>query len=438
MSESKGINRRRFLKNSILGVAGTGAVLSGGLPISAAEPPGAPLKIKSFRTLGRTGFKTSDIASGGPSNLAVLNAMLDAGVNYIDTAESYAKGKSEIITGQGIKNRDRKSLFVTSKLHLEKNDSKEAILKRARGCLERLDTPYLDCMMLHGPTNVKMVTLESFHAAMKQLKTEGKLRFVGISSHGSRNPVSPPDVMEKVLAAGIKDGRFDVVLLVYNFIQKGMGERLLALCKEKNIGATLMKTNPVGKYMDLKEKVEARKKSGEEIPPRMLSRFESMKSTAEKGDAFVKKYGLTDSNQMRAASTRYVLTNKNAANVLCRCGSFADFEQFLALSGSTISDMEVKKLAAFSRGPGRFYCRHACGKCESVCPQNVPVNQIMRYNHYFEAQGLEKYAMEKYAVLEKAADLCSTCNGECEAACPYGVPVSGLLPLAHDRLCFPG
>lgn len=59
----------------------------------------------------------------------------------------------------------------------------------------------------------------------------------------------------------------------------------------------------------------------------------------------------------------------------------------------------------------------------------------MRYNHYFEAHGAEKFAMEKYARLETAkADLCGHCEGWCERSCPHGVPIQGLLNLAHTRL----
>ncbi|MBE0712910.1 MAG: aldo/keto reductase, partial [Candidatus Aminicenantes bacterium] len=55
--------------------------------------------------------------------------------------------------------------------------------------------------------------------------------------------------------------------------------------------------------------------------------------------------------------------------------------------------------------------------------------------HYFEAQGSEKFAMEKYAALETPkAGACRTCAGFCEKACPYGVPVRTLLTMAHGHL----
>ena len=81
-------------------------------------------------------------------------------------------------------------------------------------------------------------------------------------------------------------------------------------------------------------------------------------------------------------------------------------------------------LAAYKEECGELYCRHACGICESSCPHHVPVNTIMRYNHYFEAQGSEKFAMEKYAQLETSkADHCRNCAGWCQTSCPYGVPI---------------
>lgn len=435
--DREGVSRRDFLKHSAAGVVGAGIAGSTGLLRAQESAASGPLKIKDYRMLGRTGFKASDIGSGGLAEVPIINALLDAGVNYLDTAESYSKGKSEIAMGQAIKGRDRKKLFINSKLHLKKDESKESILKRARKCLERLDTEYLDCMMMHNAPTVAAFKSEAFHEAMAQLKRESKLRFVGISNHGPRSPGSDAEAMDKVLVAAAMDGRFDVMLLVHNFIQKEQGEKILAACKEKNVGATLMKTNPVGRYMDMKEQIAADEKAGKEISPRRKAYMERMKEAAVKGEGFVKKYGLENSKEVRAASTKFVLGHPTVATVLARCNSFEDMEHFLGISGATLSDMEAKKLAAFTRGPGKLYCRHACGLCESVCPHGVPVNTVMRYNHYFEAQGLEKHAMEKYAALSTAnASVCQDCGGHCETACPFGVPVQALLDFAHQRLSF--
>ena len=437
MKKSKKINRREFIRNSALVVAGA-EIAGSGSRLMAGEDPAAPTpKVKAYRKLGKTGFKSSDIALGGVANVEVIKAMLNAGVNYIDTAESYSRGKSEISMGQAIKGRDRKSLFITTKLHIKENETKEKILERARKCLERLDTEYIDCLMTHGPPTLEMVKYKPFHDVCDQLKKEGKLRFVGISHHGPRFGAKQ-DSMDEVLLAAAEDGRFSVMLLVYNFIQREKGEKVIEACKKKGIGVTLMKTNPVGRYLSMKERIasmEKQESQNQERMKRMKEYFKSLKETADKGDWFIKKYNLSDPAEIRVASTRFGLSTPGVTNVLARTRSFDDIGQFLQASGTTLSDMEAKKLAAYSKGPGKFYCRHACGQCESSCPHGVQVNTVMRYNHYFEAQGLEKYAMEKYLALDSSgADVCETCQGICQKNCPFGIPIKGLLTIAHQNL----
>ena len=89
MSEKRKIGRRKFLKASSMGLVGAG--IMGNHPALSApeEKKSEPLKIKEYRVLGRTGFKVSDISSGFVNNAAVLKALFDAGINYIDSAEDY-------------------------------------------------------------------------------------------------------------------------------------------------------------------------------------------------------------------------------------------------------------------------------------------------------------------------------------------------------------
>jgi predicted aldo/keto reductase-like oxidoreductase len=428
------MNRRSFLRNSAVGIVGAG-VLSGTPLLKAEGEPGEEVKIKAFRTLGRTGFKVSDIASGGNPNPAVLRAVLEAGVNYIDTAESYGGGESERSIGKVIKDFDRKSLFITSKLSFRKGSSKENILDRTRKCLERLQTDYLDCMMIHSCQTIDDVKNEGFHAAMKQLKSEGKVRFVGISNHGATYGKAL-ETMENVLMAAVADGRFDVMLLVYSFVQREMGERILKACAEKKIGATLMKTKPVDKYAYYKERFETQaKEKGEEMSQRTKDMLAVFKKRADMALEFMEKKKIKDPREIRDAAVRFVLKNPLVNTVCINFRSFDDIDPYIKLSGSSMTAADKKKLALYLEGCGSFYCRHACGICESKCPHRVPVNTIMRYNHYFASQGLEKYAMEKYAALPTAkADLCGTCTGMCESACPYNVHIHGMLTHAHSNL----
>ena len=432
MSEKRKIGRRKFLKASSMGLVGAG--IMGNHPALSApeEKKSEPLKIKEYRVLGRTGFKVSDISSGFVNNAAVLKALFDAGINYIDSAEDY---KNQPVIGEVLKNINRKSVFITSKLEIKKDLTKEGFLKRARKCLEELQTDYIDCMMVHGPENVKTIKTPGFHAAMKQLKAEGRLRFVGISHHGSNWFRAPEETMEKVLMTAASDGRFDVFLLAYNFLQMDMGKRVLDMCKEKNIGTTLMKVNPVGVYLGLKEYVEKQKKQGKKIPDLYRQGLERFKEKAKKAEAFTKKYELQNPDEIRNAAIRFALSNPNVNTVCLAMRNFELLNTYIKLSGTRLSGTDNKKLSAYRIGCGELYCRHACGICEKVCPNKVPVNTIMRYNHYFEAQGKEKYALLQYARLnETKADMCINCPGFCEKACPYNVPIHGMLGMAHHRL----
>ena len=430
------LNRRRFISGSGLGLLGM--ALSAQNPVAAEPQPAlaAAAKIKEFRTLGRTGFNASDISSGGPMDAAVLRALLNAGVNYIDTAESYGRGLSERVTGTVAREFDRKKLFITTKLVIKKETTKEEVIRRFRQCLERLQMETVDCLMIHSAANVDIVKSAAFHDAAKQLKAEGSLRFVGISNHGSQWSASPElEPMDKVLLAAAADGRFDVMLLVYNFLQREMGEKILKACRENNVGTTLMKTNPVGGYLEMKERVDMLLKDGKPVPENLAKVFASLKEKADAAATFIKEHNLQNPLEIKNAAIRFVLSNQDVHSVCCSCENFGDVESFLALSGTRLDRADKSKLTLYREGCSALYCRHACGACESACPSRVPVNTIMRYNHYFEAQGRQKHAMQKYAQLPTAkADQCSTCAGHCEKSCPYHVPVQGLLTLAHQQL----
>jgi predicted aldo/keto reductase-like oxidoreductase len=441
MNKRQSINRRGFLKVSAFGVLGAGAVGKGFLHVDEKKITPEFPKIKEYRTLGRTGFKASDIGIGTSRvyPTPVMKALLDAGVNYIDTSEGYGRGAAETSIGEAIKGRNRKSLFITTKLHLRGEETKESILSRFRQCLRRLQTKYIDCLMMHGPQSVKALKQESFHQAVKQLKNEGKLKFIGVPNHGPRSRrQSEAESMGEVLMGAAADGRFDVILVVYNFLKKEEGEKVLDACKAKNIGATIMKSNPVGRYYSMKEGMELLKKEGMEISPRRKAYFKRVKETAEKAEFFTKKHNLQNPGEIRETAIRFVLSNPDVHVLNLAFNSFEDVENLLKLSGSRLDTKGKQTLAAFTEGCSDFYCRHACGICESSCPHHVPINTIMRYNHYFEAHGSEKYAMEKYARLSQEslqnAAPCQTCKGQCEQACPYRVPIQGLLVMAHQQL----
>lgn len=432
----KKITRRGFVRGStaLLGSLGLGdARRLFGQPTGQASPG---LKIKEYRTLGRTGFRCSDIGFGssGVTDPALIGAILDAGVNYIDTAESYLRGQVERAIGKAIQGRDRKKVFITTKMGVRDDATKQDVIERTNRCLERLQLDHVDCLQMHMPSTVAALENEAYHGAIQELKAEGKVRFSGLSNHGSQWG-DVPETMEDVHLAAAEDGRFDVALLVYNFIQRDMGENILKAYKKKGVGATLMKTNPVLNYLEMKEQADKSEAEGKDINPRMRALVDRLKSRADRAEAFKSRYNLTHFNQIRDAAIKFVLDNPDVNTACPTILSYSDLEAYVSLSGSRFDLEDRNTLAAYKATFGDLYCRHACGQCEPHCPHEVPVNTIMRYNHYFVAQGKEKAAMFEYAALPtNKADLCSGCEGPCQQACPFGVPVQGLLMLAHRML----
>jgi predicted aldo/keto reductase-like oxidoreductase len=241
--------------------------------------------------------------------------------------------------------------------------------------------------------------------------------------------------MEQVATAAAEDGRFDVMLFVYNYLQREQGERILKVCREKNVGTTLMKTNPILNYLEFQEIAEKEKAAGREVPDQLKNILPRLKERADAAEAFKKEHDLTDFDQVRDAAVRFVLSNPNVNTACLTIKNFKDLEFYTALSGARFGSVEERALEIYRQSMGQFYCRHACGVCESQCPHQVPVNTIMRYDLYFKGQGREKTAMQNYASLPTSkADKCRNCDGHCERACPFGVPVQGLLALAHDTL----
>jgi predicted aldo/keto reductase-like oxidoreductase len=430
MPEKSHLNRRRFLKHSAAGLVGAGAAVSwaGGQENETPKP-----KIKGYRILGRTGFKVSDLGTGSIQDEGVLRAALEAGINFIDTAEQYP-GHHKIV-GNAIKGLDRKSLFICSKMEMKGEITKEGILKRTRKALEEIGTEYLDCMMMHFPETVATLSTEGYHQAMRQLKSEGRVHFTGASHHGSFWLRAPEVSMESILGAAADDGRFDVFLLAYNFLQMDASEKILRLCREKKIGAALMKTTPINTFNKIKSSVERLKEQGKEINPLYTDGLDNYTKMVERAQAFLKENNLEDPVDIKKAAILFVLDNRDVNTVCATARNFDELEMWLSQSGRNLSASQRALLNAYEKNCGRLYCRHACGLCEPNCPSQVPVNTIMRFHHYFTAQGREREAMEKYSRLPGPdASGCAQCQGHCLKACPYGVPVQGMLMLAHNQL----
>ncbi|CAM3758987.1 aldo/keto reductase family oxidoreductase [Erysipelothrix urinaevulpis] len=119
---------------------------------------------------------------------AVIKASLQNGINFFDHADIYGKGKSEEIFAQAIKELGikREDIIIQSKCGIDNgtfNFSKDHILKAVDGILERLNTDYLDVLLLHRPD--ALVEPNEVNDAFRILHASGKVRWFGVSNQSA-------------------------------------------------------------------------------------------------------------------------------------------------------------------------------------------------------------------------------------------------------------
>jgi predicted oxidoreductase len=145
--------------------------------------------------LGTTGIEVPVIGLGSSriKDLSVneeerlLGAAIDQGINFFDHADGYGGGACEEVFGKALRNLNihREKIFIQSKCGnmpgIKYDFSKEYILKTLEGSLKRLDTDYLDLLLLHRPD--ALAEPEEIAEAFNLLHESGKVRYFGVSNH---------------------------------------------------------------------------------------------------------------------------------------------------------------------------------------------------------------------------------------------------------------
>ena len=238
------MDRRQFMAALVTTVAvGTArARVSFAGESEKQEKPGGRAIPK--RVLGKTGVEVSVLILGGvaamknaptakfhPAELA--DAALDAGINYFDTAPSYANGQSERNYGEVLATR-RKEVFLASKTG---SRSYDGAMRDVEASLKRLCTDRLDLLQIHGVTAkedfVKWDKTDGVLKALHKLRDEKVTRFIGVTGHESAES----------MRRAIELFDFDTVLTTFNPTMRRhpYQELVLDLARKKEMGILAMK-----------------------------------------------------------------------------------------------------------------------------------------------------------------------------------------------------
>jgi uncharacterized protein len=409
-------NRRRFLQTAALSVAGGTAALAAGCeyktqlfllgkaPTEAKEKSSEwqEARIRSYRPLGRTGMQISDISFGtsGLDNVAAVKRALERGVNYFDTSPDYSRAGSEQTLGEGIKGHPRDKLFVVSKFctpdgHLSNDTPAKDVIAAVDGSLKRLGTDYLDLAHIHAVNSIERLMNPNIHEAFDRLKEQGKLRYLGVSSHTPQ--------LEKVMRHAVDSGRFDVIMVAYNFKNWPDLTDIFRDAKEKGVGVVAMKTLKGAQHSALSD------------------------------------FTPTERESFSQAAFKWVLSNQDVSGLVVSINSLTQIDEYLHASGQPLQTTDVDLLEKYDRLIAKNYCPPACGACLSSCPSDVPVNDIFRYATYYENYGHQRVGMEAYARIPTAqnASQCVECAAPCQQACPFEIPIKEKLQRFHRLLRLP-
>ena len=199
-----------------------------------------------YRTLGRTGIKVSPyclgaMMFGGIANadhdecVRIIHKALDSGINFVDTADRYSAGESEVIVGKALKGR-RDKIVLATKVHGSmgedpnmQGNSRRWITRAVEDSLKRLQTDHIDLYQIHRPD--PETDIEETLSVLTDLMRAGKVRAIGSSTFPASEIVEAQWVAEKRGLA-----RFRTEQPPYSILDRGIEREVLPVAERFGMG----------------------------------------------------------------------------------------------------------------------------------------------------------------------------------------------------------
>jgi len=324
-----------------------------------------------YRVLGKTGLNISRVGLGGipiqridaEGTKQLVHQLMDAGVNYIDTARGYTV--SEQYLGYALEGIRDKFVLATKSM----SRTKEAMAKDIDISLGNLKTDFIDLYQVHNPNMAQLEQVVGEGGALEALleaREQGKIGHIGLTAHSV-------EVFEKALELPW----VETIMFPYNIVET-QGEELIRKCKEKNIGFVDMKPLAGGAIEDA------------------------------------------------TLAMRFLVSNPDVTVVIPGMADAREIEQNLAAAENTapLSAEEQEKVAQVRQTLGTQFCRR-CNYC-APCTVGISIPSVFLFQGYLDRYGLEAWAKDRYNSMAVKASACIQC-GACEPRCPYGLPIREML-----------
>ena len=331
----------------------------------------------NYRILGKTGLKISTLGFGGipiqridaEGTKVLMRHLMEAGVNYIDTARGYTVSESYLgYALEGIRDQ-----FILATKSMAR--TREAMAADIETSLHNLRTDHIELYQVHNPNLAQLEQVCGKGGALEALleaKAAGKIGHIGLTAHSVA-------VFEKALELDW----VETIMFPYNIVEN-QGEDLIKKCAEKNIGFVVMKPLAGGAIEDA------------------------------------------------TIAIRYVCANPHISVVIPGMAEPSELEQNLAAAAdpSPLSQDELAKIQQIRNELGTQFCRR-CNYC-APCAAGISIPSIFLFDGYLSRYGLAGWAKDRYATLPKKASDCIGC-GVCEGRCPYHLPIRQMMKAAAQH-----